>query len=158
MSPNPALAEVGITEIIDHYDRLIRALPEPPIVIGHSFGGTVTLHLLDRGLGVAGVVMAESGMKVALIERKFIGGTCVNTGCMPTKTLVASARAAHMSRRAADFGIRIAGEVALAWWHGDSYLRCFKKRFSIAVTDPRADPRSLHVGSSCRSICDVFHI
>lgn len=58
-------------------------------------------------------LMAESGMKVALIERKFIGGTCVNTGCMPTKTLVASARAAHMSRRAADFGIRIAGEVAI---------------------------------------------
>src|SRR5262249_4850928 len=52
-SPAPALAKVGITEVIDHYDRLIRALPEPPILIGHSFGGTVTQHLLDRGLGVA---------------------------------------------------------------------------------------------------------
>src|SRR5260370_5110616 len=56
-SPNPALAKVGINELIDHYDRLIRALPEPPILIGHSFGGTVTQHLLDRGLGAAGVVI-----------------------------------------------------------------------------------------------------
>ena len=55
-SPTPALAKVGINEIINHYDRLIRALPEPPILIGHSFGGTVTQHLLDRG-GVAGVVI-----------------------------------------------------------------------------------------------------
>lgn len=57
--------------------------------------------------------MAERGMKVALIERKFLGGTCVNAGCMPTKTLVASARAAHVSRRAADWGVRIASEVAV---------------------------------------------
>ena len=56
-SPNPALAKVGINEVINHYDRLIRALPEPPILIGHSFGGTVTQHLLDRGLGVAGVAI-----------------------------------------------------------------------------------------------------
>ncbi|WP_292327657.1 alpha/beta hydrolase [Mesorhizobium sp.] len=56
-SPNPALAQVGINELINHYDRLIRALPEPPILIGHSFGGTVTQHLLDRGLGVAGVAI-----------------------------------------------------------------------------------------------------
>ena len=44
-------------------------------------------------------------MKVALIERKLFGGTCVNTGCIPTKTLVASAYAAHLARRAADFGV-----------------------------------------------------
>src|SRR5687767_12373910 len=44
-------------------------------------------------------------MKVALIERKFFGGTCVNTGCMPTKTMVASAYAAQVARRAADYGV-----------------------------------------------------
>ena len=44
-------------------------------------------------------------MKVAIIERNLFGGTCVNTGCMPTKTLVASAYAAHMARRAAEFGV-----------------------------------------------------
>jgi len=61
------------------------------------------------GTGQAGpflaVRLAGTGMKVAIIERKLFGGTCVNTGCIPTKTLVASAYAAHMARRAADFGV-----------------------------------------------------
>jgi pyruvate/2-oxoglutarate dehydrogenase complex dihydrolipoamide dehydrogenase (E3) component len=48
-------------------------------------------------------------MKVAIIERKLFGGTCVNTGCIPTKTMVASAYAAHMARRAADFGVGTGG-------------------------------------------------
>jgi pyruvate/2-oxoglutarate dehydrogenase complex dihydrolipoamide dehydrogenase (E3) component len=52
-------------------------------------------------------------MDVAIIERKFFGGTCVNTGCIPTKTLVASAYAAHLARRAADFGVTISGSVAV---------------------------------------------
>ena len=49
--------------------------------------------------------LAGSGMKVAVIERKLFGGTCVNTGCIPTKTMVASAYAARMARRAAEYGI-----------------------------------------------------
>ncbi len=61
------------------------------------------------GAGQAGpflaVRLAQAGRKVALIERKFFGGTCVNTGCMPTKTMVASAYAAHVARRAADYGV-----------------------------------------------------
>ncbi len=57
--------------------------------------------------------MAERGMTVALVERKFLGGTCVNAGCMPTKTLVASARAAHVSRRAGAFGVTITGEISV---------------------------------------------
>lgn len=61
------------------------------------------------GTGQAGPSLADrfddEGLKVAVIERKLFGGTCVNVGCVPTKTLVASARAAHMARRAADFGI-----------------------------------------------------
>ena len=48
-------------------------------------------------------------MKVALVERHLVGGTCVNTGCMPTKTLVASAYAAHLARRAADYGVVVDG-------------------------------------------------
>jgi pyruvate/2-oxoglutarate dehydrogenase complex dihydrolipoamide dehydrogenase (E3) component len=55
--------------------------------------------------------LAGAGMKVAIVERKLFGGTCVNTGCIPTKTMVASAYAAHMARRAADFGIVIDGGV-----------------------------------------------
>ena len=49
--------------------------------------------------------LAQLGRKVAIIERHLFGGTCVNTGCIPTKTLVASARVAYMARRAAEFGI-----------------------------------------------------
>lgn len=61
------------------------------------------------GAGQAGPPLAgrltEAGQTVAVIERKLVGGTCVNSGCIPTKTLVASAHAAHIARRSADFGI-----------------------------------------------------
>ncbi|MFQ5839143.1 MAG: FAD-containing oxidoreductase [Candidatus Methylomirabilales bacterium] len=57
--------------------------------------------------------LAGAGMKVAIIERKLFGGTCVNTGCIPTKTLVASARAAYMARRGADFGVMVGGSIAV---------------------------------------------
>lgn len=57
--------------------------------------------------------LAAAGKKVAVIERNRFGGTCVNTGCIPTKTLVANARAAHAVRRAADFGVDIDGGVTL---------------------------------------------
>jgi len=56
------------------------------------------------------VRFAERGMKVALIEREHLGGTCVNDGCIPTKTLVASARVAHVAREAGKFGVQL-GEV-----------------------------------------------
>ena len=69
------------------------------------------------GTGQAGAPLAgrlsAAGMKVAIIERKLFGGTCVNTGCTPTKTLVASAYAAHLARRAADFGVAINGQVGV---------------------------------------------
>src|SRR6516162_10789508 len=57
--------------------------------------------------------LAKAGQKVAVVERKFFGGTCVNTGCTPTKTLMASAYAAHVARRAADFGVRIPCEITV---------------------------------------------
>jgi pyruvate/2-oxoglutarate dehydrogenase complex dihydrolipoamide dehydrogenase (E3) component len=59
------------------------------------------------------VRMAAAGQRVAIIERHLFGGTCVNTGCIPTKTLVASAYNAHMVRRAADFGVQVAGTVSV---------------------------------------------
>ena len=52
-------------------------------------------------------------MKVALVERKLFGGTCVNTGCIPTKTLVASAYAAHLARRGAEYGVAIKGPIGI---------------------------------------------
>jgi pyruvate/2-oxoglutarate dehydrogenase complex dihydrolipoamide dehydrogenase (E3) component len=69
------------------------------------------------GAGQAGPSLAgrltAAGMTVAMVERKYFGGTCVNTGCMPTKTLVASARAAHVARRAADWGVTLQGGVGV---------------------------------------------
>ena len=49
--------------------------------------------------------LTKSGMKVAIIERGLFGGTCVNTGCIPTKTMVASAYAARLAARAAEYGV-----------------------------------------------------
>lgn len=67
------------------------------------------------GTGQAGpslaVRLAKSGRKTAIVERKRFGGTCVNVGCIPTKTLVASARAIHMARRGGEFGFSVGGEV-----------------------------------------------
>lgn len=55
--------------------------------------------------------LADAGMNVAIIERHKFGGTCVNTGCIPTKTLVASAHAAHLARRGSEFGFVVNGDV-----------------------------------------------
>jgi pyruvate/2-oxoglutarate dehydrogenase complex dihydrolipoamide dehydrogenase (E3) component len=67
------------------------------------------------GAGQAGpslaVRLAKAGQTVALVERRGLGGTCVNDGCIPTKTLIASARVAWLSREAERFGVRIEGEV-----------------------------------------------
>jgi pyruvate/2-oxoglutarate dehydrogenase complex dihydrolipoamide dehydrogenase (E3) component len=69
------------------------------------------------GTGQAGPALAvrraAAGRKTAILERKRIGGTCVNVGCIPTKTLIASARAAHVARRGEDFGVMINGKVRI---------------------------------------------
>jgi pyruvate/2-oxoglutarate dehydrogenase complex dihydrolipoamide dehydrogenase (E3) component len=69
------------------------------------------------GAGQAGPPLAgrltAAGMTVALIERKLFGGTCVNTGCIPTKTLVASAYAAHLARRSAEYGVAIESPIKI---------------------------------------------
>ena len=57
--------------------------------------------------------LAGAGKRVALIEREHLGGTCVNDGCIPTKTLIASARAAHVARRAAQYGVHVGGPVSV---------------------------------------------
>ena len=74
-----------------------------------------TFDAIIIGTGQAGPSLARrlaaSGLQVAIIERGRFGGTCVNTGCTPTKTLVASAYAAHMARRSLDFGVVVEGVV-----------------------------------------------
>src|SRR2546423_15387935 len=93
------------------------------------------------GTGQAGPSLARrlvaAGQKVAIVERKFFGGTCVNTGCTPTKTLVASAYAAHLTRRAGDYGVIIGGPVKV-----DMHAVKARKD-SIAGASRRAVERSL---------------
>jgi pyruvate/2-oxoglutarate dehydrogenase complex dihydrolipoamide dehydrogenase (E3) component len=69
------------------------------------------------GTGQAGPFLAwrlaAAGMRVAVVERGLFGGTCVNTGCTPTKTMIASAYAAHLARRGAEYGVAIDGRVGI---------------------------------------------
>jgi pyruvate/2-oxoglutarate dehydrogenase complex dihydrolipoamide dehydrogenase (E3) component len=58
-----------------------------------------------QGGGPFAGALAQAGRRTALIERAFVGGTCINVGCTPTKTMVASARVAYLARRAADYGV-----------------------------------------------------
>ena len=71
------------------------------IIIGSGQGGGPLAHKL-----------ADLGQRVALIEREHLGGSCINYGCTPTKTMIASARIAHYARRAAEFGVRT-GDVSI---------------------------------------------
>jgi pyruvate/2-oxoglutarate dehydrogenase complex dihydrolipoamide dehydrogenase (E3) component len=76
-----------------------------------------TFDAIVIGAGQAGPPLTgrltAAGMTVAMIERHLFGGTCVNTGCTPTKTLVATARVAHQARRAAEYGVKLEGSVSI---------------------------------------------
>ncbi len=92
-----------------------------------------TFDAIIVGAGQAGPSLAgrlsAAGMTVAVVERHLFGGTCVNTGCTPTKTLVASAEVAHRIRRAADFGLRV-GNVSVD-------MRAVKARKDAVVAESR---------------------
>src|SRR6201997_5380287 len=102
------------------------------------------------GTGQAGPALTRrlvaEGWKVAIIERKLFGGTCVNTGCTPTKTLIASAYAAHVARRAADYGVRVGGAVKVD-------MKAVKARKDTVVV-----PRRDHVERSLKALegCTVY--
>ncbi|MGO9543191.1 MAG: FAD-containing oxidoreductase [Rhodomicrobium sp.] len=91
---------------------------------------TQTFDAIVIGAGQAGPPLAgrltAAGMKVALVERKLFGGTCVNTGCIPTKTLIASAHAAHAARRAGDYGVTLGAPVSV----GMARVKARKDRIS----------------------------
>jgi pyruvate/2-oxoglutarate dehydrogenase complex dihydrolipoamide dehydrogenase (E3) component len=93
-----------------------------------------TFDAIIIGAGQAGPSLAGrltgAGMSVAMIERHLFGGTCVNTGCTPTKTLVASAVVAHQARRAMEYGIRLGGDVSVD-------LPSVKKRKDAVVAKSR---------------------
>ena len=93
-----------------------------------------TFDAIIIGAGQAGPSLAgrltTAGMTVALVERHLFGGTCVNTGCTPTKTLVASAEVAHQARRAAEFGVNVKGDIAVD-------MARVKKRKDAIITNSR---------------------
>ncbi len=103
------------------------------------------------GAGQAGPSLAgrltKAGMTVAFIERHLFGGTCVNTGCMPTKTLVASAYAAHLARRAGDYGVMLNSGL-----HVD--MARVKARADAVVANARA---SIEKHLRGMAGCTVFH-
>ena len=76
-----------------------------------------TFDAVIIGTGQAGpslaTRLAQTGAQVAIIEKGQFGGTCVNNGCIPTKTLIASARGAYMAQRSAEYGVNVGGEVTV---------------------------------------------
>ena len=95
------------------------------------------------GAGQAGPSLAgrlsDAGLKVAIVERHLVGGTCVNTGCKPTKTLVASAYAAHTARRGADYGFSVPGPVEVD-------MRAVAARAGKVILDSRTSNESWLAG------------
>jgi pyruvate/2-oxoglutarate dehydrogenase complex dihydrolipoamide dehydrogenase (E3) component len=106
-----------------------------------------TYDAIVIGTGQAGPSLARrlagARMKVAVIERGLFGGTCVNTGCIPTKTMVASAYAAHLAFRSADFGVDLPGPPAVD-------MKRVKARKDAIVNDNRGS-----VASSLRNTAGV---
>lgn len=109
---------------------------------------TSSFDAIILGTGQAGPFLAgrlaESGRKVAIVERNLFGGTCVNTGCTPTKTLVASAYVAHLARRAAEFGVEAGSKPCID-------MRRVKARKDAIVEESRSGLRTwLESMKNCR--------
>jgi pyruvate/2-oxoglutarate dehydrogenase complex dihydrolipoamide dehydrogenase (E3) component len=115
--------------------------------VGEQENDMATYDAIIIGTGQSGPALARrlagSGMKVAIIERGRFGGTCVNTGCTPTKTLVASAYAAHVARRGGDYGFS-AGEVKV------DMKRVKARKDQIVGQSNRGVERSLKNLANCR--------
>jgi pyruvate/2-oxoglutarate dehydrogenase complex dihydrolipoamide dehydrogenase (E3) component len=127
------------------------------------------------GTGQAGpplaVRLGHAGRKTAIIERKLIGGTCVNVGCIPTKTLIASARAAHIARRAADFGVVLDGPArvdmarvkarkdAIVAQSNASVAKWIRQAPNVTLIEGQArfeGPRSVRVGERLLEASRIF--
>jgi pyruvate/2-oxoglutarate dehydrogenase complex dihydrolipoamide dehydrogenase (E3) component len=110
-----------------------------------------TFDAIVIGAGQAGPPLVArltgAGMTVAVVERHLFGGTCVNTGCTPTKTLVASAEVAHQTRRAGEYGIRIEGPISVD-------MRKTKARKDAIVVERREGLENWLRGMER---CTVFH-
>ncbi len=106
-----------------------------------------TYDAIIIGSGQAGPSLAKrlagAGQRVAIVERGAFGGTCINTGCTPTKTLVASAYAAHMARRGAEFGVVVGGGVTV------DMARVKQRKDAIVASWSAATEASLRATENC---------
>ena len=107
-----------------------------------------TFDALVIGTGQAGPALAarlsRAGMKVAVVEKAKFGGTCVNDGCTPTKAMVASAYAAHLARRAGDYGVLL-----------DASPRVDMKRVKARKDADRSPARARASRSGCDGLKDA---
>lgn len=94
------------------------------------------------GVGQAGNPLARAfaaaGRRVAVLERKYVGGTCVNDGCTPTKTMIASARIAHLARRSADYGVQVGDvqvDLAAVWQRKEAIVQRSRAGIHKALTE-----------------------
>ena len=98
------------------------------------------------GSGQAGtplsIALAEAGRKTALVESQHVGGTCINVGCTPTKTMVASARIAYLARRAADYGVRC-GSVAVDMKQVHRRKQAIVDEFRAGVEHRLKEPKNI---------------
>ena len=102
-------------------------------------------HRHRPGRTILAFRLAGAGMKVAVVERHLVGGTCVNTGCTPTKALVASAYAARIARRAAEYGVVIGGDV------GIDMRRVKARKDAIVAASRTGSPRPSKTPQTSRS-------
>ena len=105
------------------------------VVIGSGQGGTPLC-----------MALANAGFRTAMIEREHIGGTCINEGCTPTKTMIASGRVAYLARRAADYGVQT-GNIAIDM-----------KRFNVrsnCISPSTSASRPDGTGRCSRNSCSV---
>src|SRR3989442_12587888 len=112
------------------------------------------VDVIVGGSGQAGIPLAarlaRAGKQVLLAERAELGGTCVNSGCTPTKTMIASARAAHVARTAARLGVRtgpVEVDLAAVVERKDAIVRKWREE--------RSEER--RVGKECRSRWSPYH-
>ena len=117
------------------------------------------------------VRLANAGRKTAIVERKLFGGTCVNVGCIPTKTLIASARAAHVARTGAEYGVAIDGRIsvdmarvkarkdAVVRQSNEGVVKWLRNTPNLTVLEGHArleGPRTVRVDSTLLEAAEIF--
>jgi len=140
---NEAMKELNVSPL-DEYNRELVDNVHPPDWVNPEPSGRYNMVVI--GAGTAGLVAAAGaaglGAKVALIERKLMGGDCLNVGCVPSKTIIKSSRAAHDIKEAKRFGIKNTGEVEVDF--GEVMKRLRKVRAEISPNDSAKKFRDTH--------------